>query len=186
MAINWKSPSNWRTRNRNILTDYNGLMFSLAWKKDGKWETFFRKFHLEWNDKMLKGKYPSNLHFNESLNLTENNCIMIYGVPKDLKYEMVKKNFEEENLEFLIFKEIFIIGEIDIKFYLPNLKYKVSWSVRLNGVINKKSTLELEMYKKKQLPFTEDKPELAIMLPRFYLDIKDISDFCFLTKDKYD
>ena len=67
MAINWKSPTDWRSRNRGIKTDYNGIVFSLAWKEDGIWKTFYRKFHLKIMGRVLIGEFPSNLHFNEKL-----------------------------------------------------------------------------------------------------------------------
>lgn len=183
MAINWKSPADWRSRNRGIMTDYDGIVFSLAWKENGIWQTFYRKFHLQNKGKVLNGQYTSKLHFKEKLKLNEDNFIMIYGVPKDINYKTIKRNFEEQNLGFLIFKEIFIISEEDIKFYLPNLNIKTNWSLRLKGLANKKNVLQIDMEKS---TYFGDEYSLKITLPRFSFDIKYICDFCLITKDKYD
>lgn len=165
MAINWKSPNDWRSRNAGVMTDYNGMVFSLAWEKDGIWKTYFRTFHLQKVRKVLIGQYVTDLHFDEEL--TNNNFIMIYAVSKDTNYETIKENFEKKNLEFLIFKEIFNINQEDIRFYLPNLQIKIDWHGKLYGSLNKRNTLQIKIYKKITSSLNDKENKLRITLPKF-------------------
>ena len=165
MYIRGKLPKDWRER--GICYNYNGMAFSLAWKKNGTWKTFYRKFNLQTMRRhVLIGKYISNLHFDEELNKENENSIMIYSVPIDIKYETIDQNFKKQNFDFLIFKEIFNINNEDIKFYLPNLKFQKDCSVILNGQINKNNSLQIKIYKKEN--------KLGITLPQFSFSIKDI------------
>ena len=64
---------------------------------------------------------------------------MIYTVPSDTKYTKIFKGFEENNLDFILFKDIFVLDSQQWKIYSPNLKYFKQSYVRLRGEVNKNS-----------------------------------------------
>ena len=170
MALPEQVSRNWRN-NRNVSHAHNNITYSIAWKKNGNWTTLFRKFELcILRRSLLRGEFSSNLHFEDILDKENGNSIMIYGVPEDIEYKVIDDNFKAQSLDFLLYKEIFTFAKKDIDFYLPNLKYKMDWSARLNGAINKKNTLQLKLYKSRQLTRSDASDRIVITLPIFNIE----------------
>jgi hypothetical protein len=95
-------------------TTYNGMSFSLAWfdYKLQIWKTYYRKFNLSFKHRRLHGEYSQNLYFDEKMKLKENDCkFMIYSVPSDTSYSKIFEGFENNNLDFILFKDIFILDK---------------------------------------------------------------------------
>lgn len=177
MAINWKPPPSWRER-RLPSTDYNDISFSIAWQlKTGEWKTYYRLFHLTLGLKTINGQYTSNLHFDERI-LPEEKLfnIMIYGVSKDTTYEEIEKKFNNNDFDFLLFKEIFRLTHEELRFYLPNLKVAKKCFVRLKGCEKKNNQLQISLYTG-NTPSSKQDGEIknvAITLPHFQIPISNI------------
>ena len=170
MALPERVSRDWRN-NRGVVYTHNNITYSIAWKQDGKWKTLFRKFELQiLRRNLLKGAFSSNLHFEQKLDINEGNTIMIYGVQKDTEYKTIDENFNAESLDFLIYKEIFVMTKKDVDFYLPNLNCKTNWYVRLNGSIHKNNSLQLTLCKSRQLTCTDSANKIVITLPIFTIE----------------
>ena len=168
MALPERVSRDWRN---NTVHTHNNINYSIAWKQDGKWKTLFRKFELQiLRRNLLKGTFSSNLHFEQKLDIDKGNTIMIYGVPKGTEYKIIDENFNAESLDFLIYKEIFVLTKKDVDFYLPNLNFKTKWYVRLTGSIHKKNSLQLTLSKSRQLTHTDSADKIVITLPTFTIE----------------
>ena len=190
-------------------TEYNGMSFSLAWfdHKTQIWKTYYRKFNLSQEHNRLVGKYSQNLYFDEKMNLKENSCkFMIYTVPSDTKYTKIFKGFEENNLDFILFKDIFVLDSQQWKIYSPNLKYFKQSYVRLRGEKGENplptdNQLQIKIYDpyhgrgeneqlkniRQHLPHLgDDEGVLGITLPTFQIPVKNIPDWCIVEKEKGD
>ena len=120
MALPERVSRDWRN-NRGVIHTHNNLTYSIAWKQDGKWKTLFRKFELQiLRRNLLKGAFSSNLHFEQKLDINEGNTIMIYGVQKDTEYKTIDENFNAESLDFLIYKEIFVMTKNCLLYTSPS------------------------------------------------------------------
>ena len=170
MALPRQVTRDW-INNRNVSCMHNNIVYSIAWKKNGNWITLFRKFDLRiLRRNLLRGEFSSNLHFEDILDKENGNSVMIYGVPANIEYKVIDDNFKTQSFDFLLYKEIFILAKKDVDFYLPNLKYKMNWHARLNGTINKKNTLQLKLYKSRQLTHKDAADKIVITLPIFNIE----------------
>ena len=190
-------------------TEYNGMSFSLAWfdHKIQIWKTYYRKFNLSFKHRRLHGQYSQNLYFDEKMNLKENDCkFMIYSVPTDTSYGKIFEGFENNNLDFILFKDIFILDKQQWAIYSPNLKYFKQSYVRLRGEKGENSLptdnqLQIKIYdpyhgrtENKQLKdlrhhlthHRDDDGILGITLPNFEIPIKNLPDWCIIEKEKGD
>ena len=170
MALPRQVTRDWRNT-INVNSVHNNMTFSIAWKKNGKWVTLFRKFNLRIvRRNLLKGEFSSNLHFEDILDQENGNSMMIYGVPENTDYEVIDANFKTQSFDFLLYKEIFVLSKKDIEFYLPNFKYNMDWHARLNGTINKKNTIQLKLCKSRQLTHADTEDKIVITLPIFNIE----------------
>ena len=190
-------------------TEYNGMSFSLAWfdYKTTCWKTYYRKFNLSFIHRRLNGQYSQNLYFDEKMNLKENDCkFMIYAVPSDTSYTTIFKGFENKKLDFILFKDIFILDKQQWKIYSPNLKFFKQSFVRLRGEkgdnpLPTDNQLQIKIYDpyhgrseneklksiRHHLPhLRDDEGVLGITLPTFQIPIKNLPDWCIVKKDKGD
>lgn len=170
MALPERVSRDWRN-NRGVIHTHNNITYSIAWKQGEKWKTLFRKFELHiLHRNLLKGNFSTNLHFEQELDKNEGNSIMIYGVQKDTEYKVIDNNFSAGSFDFLVYKEIFVLTQEDINFYLPNLNCKANWHVRLKGTINTKNSLQLTLCKSRQLTQTSTANRIIITLPIFTIE----------------
>ena len=86
----------------------------------------------------------------------------------DNRFNLIKMN--AESLDFLIYKEIFVLTKKDVDFYLPNLNCKTNWYVRLNGSIHKNNSLQLTLCKSRQLTHMDSENKIVITLPIFTIE----------------
>jgi len=137
--------------------EYNGMCFSLAWfdYNSDSWKTYFRKFDLSIKHRRLTGEYSHNLYFDEQISLKDNDCkFMLYAIPKEITFETIFNNFEKNNLDFILFKDIFILDKKQLAIYSPNLKYFKESFIRLRGGGKEKlptnNQLQIKIYKPKE------------------------------------
>ncbi len=190
---------------RTMRTDYNGISFSLAWfdNKLQRWNTYFRKFNLRVNGSKnnfrLCGEYSQNLYFDEKINLKENDCkLMIFAIPCDISFKTIFEGFENNELDFILFKDIFILSKKEWAIYSPNLKYFKESYVRLRGNCGEEvdlptdNILQIKIYdpyyygrtcneKEKEIRkhiFGDQNGILSITLPKIEVPLKNIPDWC--------
>ena len=153
-------------------TSHNGMSFSLAWFNNNSWKTYYRKFHLSFNKKLyikekkiLNGQYPQNLYFDEKINLKD--CkFMVYAVPTDISYKKISDGFKNNNFDFMLFKDTFILDKSKWDIYSPNLKFFKNSLIHLYGKSN--NQLQVTIYKTQDI--------LRVTLP--VIHIKNIPDRC--------
>ena len=178
--------------------EYNGASFSLAWfdHKTQSWKTYYRKFDLSIMYNRLNGKYTQNLYFDEKMSLKDNDCkFMIYAVPKDITFKKIFDGFEKNNLDFILFKDIFVLEKEQWAVYSPNLKFFKQSYVRLRGEKGENSLptdnqLQIKIYDPyhgrsdnerikniRHHLVPDDDGVLGITLPVFEIPLKNLSDW---------
>jgi len=147
---------------RHSQHSYNNLSFSLAWFKDNKWKTYYRKFNLNQRRDMIVGQYTHNLYFDEKLNI-KGTKIMIYACPLETTFNEINTNFPNQKI---VFQEIFDFTESDWKMICPNFKYFKQTYARLLGTNNITNRLQIKVYKRNEQIYMT-LPKIQILTQNF-------------------
>jgi len=169
----------------------NGISYSIAFWKEGRWKTYYRKFkvrYLRHNASHIRvsGKYSQDLCFDEVL-CKENNKFMIYGIPSATQNQVIQKILKEDKLDSFLFKEIFELDKLKLNNCIRDLKFLPHSYIR---IVNNNCELRLKIYSyKNRLPVNLDsqfEEKFLVTFPEFTLINNRIPSWCIVEKPKSD
>jgi hypothetical protein len=169
----------------------NGISYSIAFWKGGEWKTYYRKFKVQYlrhnaSHIRVSGKYSQDLYFDEVL-CKENNKFMIYAVPSATHNREIQKIFKEDNLDSLLFKEIFELDKLKLDNCIRDLGFLPHSYIR---IINENCELRLKIYSyKNRLPKnleSQFEEKFLVTFPEFTLINNKIPSWCIIEKPKSD